>query len=395
MEGILLSEGFTDLILCDGPGQAMEALGIGGGFSGGHRAPDLILLDVEMPAVNGIELCRIIKGSPAHRDIPVIMVTSLSQMEVLAQAFEAGAMDYITKPPRDVELLARVRSALALQQETEKRKAHETELLKLTQRLARAHQELVDKQQRLDEDLRSAAGIQKSLLPKGLPAGVAIPFAWEFQPSQFIGGDILNMVELQPGLLGLYIVDVAGHGVPAALVSVSVFQALLPSSGLIIQDGLPVPPVDVLGALDREYPLERFEKAFTMVYATLDMASGKLTFANAGHPRPLLFRADGSLEELDVASAPVGAGGLLPFSQDERVLSPGDRLLLFTDGVVEQPSPSGGRMFGLERLIEALASTRGLELGPWLAKAKERVLDFGGLSEPPDDITLVAIEFAN
>lgn len=394
MESILRAEGYSDLILCDGPGQAMKALGVGEGAGGKQRPPDLILLDVEMPAISGIELCRIIKGSPDHRDAPIIMVTSRNELEVLAQAFEAGAMDYITKPPKDVELLARVRSALALKQEMEKRKAHEGELLRLTSRLTHAHQELLEKQRRLDEDLRAAAGIQKSLLPKGLPEGVVVPFAWEFQPSQFIGGDIFNIVELGPGLLGMYVVDVTGHGVPAALVSVAVFQALLPSNGLVLQGGRPVPPVRVLEALDREYPLERFEKTFTMVYAILDMASGELTFANAGHPRPLLFRAGGAMEELDEAAAPVGMGGLLPFTQGQRTMSPGDRLLLYTDGVVEQPSPAGD-FFGLPRFIQTLSETRDLEPGRWLAEAKGRVLEFGGLIEPPDDITMVAIEYAD
>lgn len=391
MEQILRADGYNRLILCEGSGPALQALGIGEG-----QAPasgiDLILLDVEMPAIDGIELCRIIKGTDSFRDVPVIMVTSLSQLDILAQAFEAGASDYITKPPKEIELLARVRSALALRHESQRRKAHEEELLKLTKRLATAHQELLAKQALLDQDFKAAGEIQKSLLPRKAPRQDGLLFAWEFMPSQFIGGDIFNLVDLGPTALGAYILDVTGHGVPAALVSVSVFQSLLPTSGLIQGQGGPTPPGEVLRALDRDYPLERFNKTFTMAYLLLDPRTGALAYANAGHPRPMVFRADGSWEELDVASPLIGLAGMAPYEQGTASLLPGDRVVMYTDGLVELENAKG-EAFGQERLVQALGRSNGQGLDTWLALTKAEALAFAGGRPPADDISMLAVEF--
>lgn len=360
---------------------------------GDYSPVDLVLLDVEMPGTDGIAACRRLKSSPRTKDVPVIMVTSHQDPENLAEAFAAGAMDYITKPPRELELLARVRSALALKAEMDRRKAREWELMTITQKLAQANRELMDKQRRLDLDLEAAAGIQRSLLPQSAPPCPTCQFAWEFLPSQKIGGDIFNLLALDADHLALYVLDVTGHGVPAAMVTVSVSQNLLPHAGVVWnpEQGA-VEPAAVLNELDRQYPLERFEKTFTVVYLLLEPTSGRLLYSNAGHPWPRIFHADGRVSQLTAGGTVIGLGGVVPFDQEEVRLAPGDRLLLFTDGATEYPSRTG-ELFGEQRLEEVLQENRALPLADWLGQLKQAITRFGHGCTPPDDITLVAVEF--
>jgi len=135
LTAILKSVGYTDVIAVDGAHAAFDYLGIGGTPNG---AVDLILMDISMPAIDGIAACRRVKAEPALTDVPIIMVTASSEPEDLQLAFDAGAIDYLTKPPNKVELRARVRSALRLKHEMDRRKAREQELLDVTLQLEQA-----------------------------------------------------------------------------------------------------------------------------------------------------------------------------------------------------------------------------------------------------------------
>jgi sigma-B regulation protein RsbU (phosphoserine phosphatase) len=138
---LLRRAGYQQLLTAASAAEALAHLGTSS-VSNDESGIDLMLLDIDMPAINGIEACRRVKVDPCFRDMPVIMVTSHSDDQVLADAFAAGAMDYITKPFRPVELLARVRSALTLKQEMKARKAREEELITKNSDLQRALQEI-------------------------------------------------------------------------------------------------------------------------------------------------------------------------------------------------------------------------------------------------------------
>lgn len=155
---LLKSGGYTNLVFAETATEAFSYLGIESPEKNDAPPIDLILMDIIMPDIDGINSCRIIKTVEFVRDVPIIMVTGDTSEESLQHAFEAGAMDYITKPLRKVELLARVGAALRLKQETDARKARELELLKATMQLERANQQL-EESIRMLERMASVDGL--------------------------------------------------------------------------------------------------------------------------------------------------------------------------------------------------------------------------------------------
>ncbi len=159
LASLLESEGYPNVLLAESPFAALRLL---------HQSQeiDLVLMDLHMPGMNGIEVCRQIKAIPERHDIPIIMVTSSDETEDLREAFAAGAMDYITKPPNEVELLARLRSALNLKQETDRRKAREQELELLNGRLESVLTDLAEKHQLLQVEQEKSERLLLNILPK-------------------------------------------------------------------------------------------------------------------------------------------------------------------------------------------------------------------------------------
>jgi sigma-B regulation protein RsbU (phosphoserine phosphatase) len=164
-------------------------------------------------------------------------------------------------------------------------------------KLKQLNQELLDKQKRLDEDLVAAAEIQKSLLPQKIDSAENLEVAWEFEPCEHMGGDIFNMFQLDDDHWGIYMLDVSGHGVQAAMVTVSVSQFLQPNSGHLLsrksgKSGTTSElraPADVLVALDTEFPFERFNNFFTITYLIINTKTGELRYSNAGHPHSIVL----------------------------------------------------------------------------------------------------------
>jgi sigma-B regulation protein RsbU (phosphoserine phosphatase) len=173
-----------------------------------------------------------------------------------------------------------------------------------------ANRELLLYQERAEADLRAASVIQESLIPcKSAVARIAeVDVAWRFSPCHSIGGDVFNVVRLDEHRVGVYVLDVSGHGVPSAMVTVSVSQQLYPHAGILKEIAeLPkayrvAEPNEVLARLDEEFPMERFGKYFTMAYSVLDVRDGSLKSARAAHPPSYVLRRGGGLE----AIRPVG-----------------------------------------------------------------------------------------
>lgn len=274
-----------------------------------------------------------------------------------------------------------------------------TPISALTHELRQKNQELSRKQADLEEDLRAAAAIQASLLPQNLPHTPQVELCWEFVPCQTLGGDIFHALELAEGWLGLYILDVSGHGVPSALVTVSIHETLLPHSGVVVretaEDGRPLgitSPLQVARELDRLYPLERFGKTFSIVYAVLHMATGRLTYVNAGHPPPFLLRTDGGRELLTPTGALIGLEGMLPFEEAQTILRPGDRLLLYTDGVTELQDPED-RFLGEKRLLECVEKVRHFPWAVGLRSLRQMIEEFANGAPPLDDLSLLGFAY--
>jgi len=360
--------------------------------SNGHEAldlarreiPDLILLDIMMPGMDGFTVCSELKAEPATAEIPVVFLSALSESADKVKGLGLGAVDYITKPFEKGEVLARVNTHLRFYE--------------LMRSLRRMNQELADKQRLLEEDLRAAADIQRALLPRPSLALPGVSLAWRFEPCATIGGDIFNALVLDERALGFFILDVSGHGVPSAMVTVSAAQSLSPVAGLVTRPPASitrraVAPSAVLAELDREYPFERFERYFTISYLVLDASSGTLRFSSAGHPAPLLLRPDGSLDELSAGGPIIGAGfGPATFDEGEEKLEPGDRVFLYTDGIPEYENAQGV-ILGAPRFRETLSEGAPLGLEAACERVISAVREFGGSSPPRDDLSLLSFEY--
>ncbi len=338
------------------------------------RHPDLILLDVMMPEMDGYEVCLRLKADPATKNIPVIFVTALSQEEDETRGLEIGALDYITKPFKPAVVRARVKTHLLIMQQ---------------------QAELVRKQQKLEEDLQAAGIIQQSLLPGALPEIDRAEFGWKFQPCEAVGGDILNIVSLGADTVGLYLVDVSGHGPPAAMLSVLIYQMMSPHTGILVDtsSGAPVirQPEEVLNILDREFTWMRFERHFTIIYMVVNLATGVLTYSNAAHCTPILLRHEGGLELLEEAGTVIGLQAFA-FGQGRVALAPGDKIVLYSDGLIEMED-SREKPFGLERLKNAVQA-QGKASPVALAEGlRAQATAYAGDRPLADDLSILVFEY--
>ncbi len=375
LRAILKNEGYQLLEAADGR-QALDAALA--------DCPDVVLLDVEMPGPDGYEVCRRIKADRKCRKTTVIFISARSKPADKIKGLELGAADYITKPFDTGEVLARVRN--------------QVEIKRLADSLFEANKALLARQRQLEEDLKAAAQIQRSLIPARKPDIGNFDFAWRFFPCDRVGGDIFNLHCLDEKHVCAYVIDVSGHGVPAAMVTVSVRQTLSLEFGAVVRrsreiGSAPViaPPTEVLERLDAEYPMERFGKFFTMVYMVLNIENGHYDYGCAGHPMPILIRAGGNVERLAAGGPMVGFGGAVPFEPGKGKLESGDRLFLFTDGLTEHGNRDG-EIFGEERTIRNLAASRDRPLDDACEHLVRNLWAFRKQNESIDDITLLAIE---
>lgn len=265
-------------------------------------------------------------------------------------------------------------------------------------KLAALNHQLVQKQRQLDADVQAAAEIQQALLPHKRLAIPAADFAWKFQPCDLIGGDLFNVLPLDHHRLGVFILDVSGHGVPAAMMSVSVSQALRLSAGLVVRQDASLSslsvesPVKVMEGLDREFPFARFDKFFTIFYGVLDTITGEFRYCNAGHPPPVHVSASGAFSHLTEGGTIIGMGGVVPFEEGSLMLEAGDKIVFYTDGIVEFEAQDGD-FFGEERFFGEISRGRQQPITVLLEELFLALRAFGGDTPLQDDITLLGLEF--
>jgi serine phosphatase RsbU (regulator of sigma subunit) len=326
--------------------------------------PDLILLDIMMPEMDGYEVCRRLKADGRTRGIPVIFVTAKSDEADEAKGFSLGGVDYITKPISAPIVQARVRTHLELNRARQDLK-RQNEILeqRVAERtrevleLQRVEYELRAAQERVENELNIAAQIQKSILPSTFPA---FPERTEFDlyammtPAREVGGDFYDFFFVDHERLALIIADAAGKGVPAALF---VMKSRTVIRSFAKQDKL---PAEVLTA-SNDLLCERNETGMfiTVFLGYYHVPTGRLTYSNGGHNPPLVAETGARCREL----APKhGSGlGVMPgsrYGQDEMQIESGETLWLYTDGVTEARSPTD-EFFGLDRFKETvLAGSR-------------------------------------
>jgi sigma-B regulation protein RsbU (phosphoserine phosphatase) len=350
--------------------------------------PDLILLDINMPEMNGYEVCERLKANEILKGIPVIFISALTEPLDKVKAFATGGVDYITKPFQMEELHARVETHLKLRR-------LRVELEETNARLERVNG-------RMSSDLKAAAKIQRTFLPRAAPRIPGMDYVWSYLPCDELAGDGLNIIPLGGGRVGLYILDVSGHGVSSALLSVTLSRLLSPpadpSSILIrghdVLDRLDVTrPAEVADLLNRLFPFDAVTAQFaTLMYGVLDVATGNFRYVSAGHPGPLHLPADGPPVILESPSHPIGLSEE-PYEDRCFHLAPGDRLYLYSDGLAEAMN-AGGHLFGDARLMDAIDRGRTLPLREEIAALLGEIAEWQGAEKRQDDISILAVEMA-
>lgn len=328
--------------------------------------PDLILLDIRMPEMDGFAVCTALKAQAQTRDIPIIFISALDSVEDKLAAFRLGGVDYVTKPFQPEEVLARVKTHLALRG--------------LQRRLQESNR-------RYRRELALAGQIQASFLPQVLPTLLGWQLATRLIPSRETSGDFFDVVALPEGRWGLLIADVADKGVGAAL-----FMALCWGLIRTYLARTPSAPARVFEAVNRRLLRDTTAGEFVTVFlGVLDTATGRLTYANAGHCPALLASAGRAPVRLRNTGAPLGILENLTWEQHDRQLHPGDTLLLYTDGISEAQSATG-QFFCIEGLEAVMQASPGESAAGLLERVLRTVNAFAeGKHLESDDIAVLAL----
>ncbi len=370
------------------------------------REFDVVLLDVMMPVMDGLETLRRLRQTRSVAELPVIMTTAKGESEDVVQALTLGANDYVTKPINLPVALARIETQLSLRRAVQEIRRLEADLAARNVDLEAANGRLSTSNARMKRDLEAAARIQQAFLPGAAPSVGTAHFAWRYRPCDELAGDTLNVVPLDGRHVGVFVVDVSGHGVPAALLSVTVSRLLSRTT-----EGCPlvrrgsngssalevVSPAEVASELANRFPFDPGTRQyFTCVYGVLDCSTGEFRYVCAGHPGPIHLPRGRSPVRLQHAGRPIG---LLPaalaaagYADHTVTLGPGDRIYLFTDGIPEAASPSDDE-FGFERLEEAICTSRADPLQSGVDTLVARVEAWCGDAGVADDVSVLAIEF--
>jgi sigma-B regulation protein RsbU (phosphoserine phosphatase) len=344
--------------------------------------PVLVLLDILMPGIDGFETCRRLKAQPETADAAVIFLSALDEAKDKVRGLELGAVDFISKPFDPEEVIARVETHLKIR--------------RLEDTLLRNNRALEAANAAMRADVQAAARVQRSFLPRSLPDVQGVDIAWHYRPCAGLAGDHLSVVRLGPQQLGLYVVDVCGHGVPSSLLAVQIARDLLSEgrdSLLLEGDGdAVVSPSRVAARLDTMYPMDPdVGLYFTFLYAVLDTACRKLRFVSAGNPGPIRVAADGTTQVHDAPALPIGLFPGEAYADTVLDLEPGDRIILHSDGLIEERNGTG-EIFGVEQVIEHLKATRDLALSQSLDALVAGIASWRGSEVLSDDVAVLAVE---
>jgi sigma-B regulation protein RsbU (phosphoserine phosphatase) len=364
--------------------------GIQGLSAARQERPDLILLDWMMPGMAGPEMCAAIKADDKLKSTQIVILTARGGITSLVKAFESGANDFLSKPYEAEELLARIGAGLQA-------RALYRQVEEANEQLSQACTRLMQHQEMMQQDLECAADFVRSTLP--VP-GTVVPdlrLAWRFAPSFGLGGDLFNVCPIGERLLGLYIMDVAGHGIGAALQAVSVSMVLQAGCRVSSEEGSPLGlswraanPALLLDHLNGIIPF-REDEHFTIWAGVWDDKARTLTYASAGHPPPVLLRANGAIERMGNPSLPLGAWPRSAGHNLSTTLGEQDRLVLFSDGLYEAFN-SEGDLWGTDRLVEACRRSLGEGLESALDLIIGEVQAWQGAENFHDDVAIVALQ---
>lgn len=361
MEKILKSAGYTDYVSLNSAFELFEYLQLEA-TTPSYVPVDLILLDIMMPEVDGIEACKRIKEHDRLRDIQVIFVTALEDKNKLAEALDIGGVDYITKPLNKVELLARIRVALRLKAELDWHTQHE---------------------RKIQYELDLATHVQRSLLSTPLHEK-NIQIDVSYLPSFNLAGDMYYWHKINDHRYAVILLDMMGHGISASLVCMFISSVLRESIKQLADPEL------VINELNRYMALLKNEKQdlsyyFTAIYLVVDMKEKTIEYVNAGHPPGFALIDEKEVIALDQGGCAVGFFDEIPIQKSIIPFTKDAQILLYTDGVLEAMGPCE---IESEKQIYSIASKK--------LKHKTCVIDnlltIEQQKDQPDDMCVLLIQ---
>lgn len=310
---MLADEGDIEFAYCCDPTKAIDMAN--------EFEPTVILQDLLMPEMEGMTLVRYFRANPKTKEVPLIVLSVKEEPEVKSEAFANGANDYLVKLPSKEEVLARLRY-------------HSKGYISLLER-NEAFEKLAKSQLALQKELAEAADYVRSLLPEPLSGEIAT--SWKFHPSAQLGGDAFGYHWLDSDNFAIYLLDVCGHGVKAALLSISVINVLR-SQSLPGADFLQ--PASVLSELNQAFPMEKNQHMFfSMWYGVYNRQLKNLVYSSGGHPPAFLINERHQVIELDTDGVLVGAFSDSKFAQETTMMHIPSRLVVYSDGVFELDKP--------------------------------------------------------
>jgi sigma-B regulation protein RsbU (phosphoserine phosphatase) len=340
----------------------------------------IVITDWMMPKLDGLELVKMIRAADCADYVYVIMLTAKAEKHDIVAGMGAGADDFLIKPFHRDELQVRLRAGI---------------------RITKLNRQLNETNRRLECGLEAAAQIQQSFLPTVRPQFKSYEFAWGHNPSGRLGGDMFNVVALGDGQVGIYMLDVTGEGVPAALLAMTLSRVLGPASdpmSILVarhDDGSVArvrEPAEVARELNRRFGLREGGQYFTLAYGVLHLESRRLEFTSAAHP-PLLYLQTGRaptmlyLEGFPIGMAPESD----PFQRRSMVLQQSDRIFIYSDGIPDALR-GDGEVFGAARLLEAVQRFSTEPLDGLIGCLIADVRDWAGDAAANEDVSILGFK---
>lgn len=358
------------------------------------RLPDLVLSDWIMPGLSGLGFCRAFRQLSQGRYGYFILLTSKSEKAEVAKGLDNGADDFLSKPVDVSELRARITAGeriLTMQRELTDKNRIITDTLDELRRVYDS----------IDKDLIEAKKLQQSLMRERTRRFGASQLSLMLRSSGHVGGDLVGFFPVGRHKVGLYGIDVSGHGISSALMTARLagyLSAASPEQNIALarqNDGSFAmrPPAQIIADLNTLVLTEmETEHYFTLLLAEVDLITGQVLIAQAGHPHPVIQRRDGHIEQAGPGGFPVGLLHGVTYDQFTVRLTPGDRLLILSDGVTECPDPAGN-LLNEEGLAGILTDLRDLSGPPLLEAIVWALAGFAGDDEFPDDVSGILFEF--
>ncbi len=358
------------------------------------QIPDLVISDWMMPGMDGLEFCVAFRALPRDRYGYFILLTSRGEKEDVTRAFDAGADDFLTKPINQHELTVRIRAG-------ERIMKMEHELNDKNRLIRSTLDELQAAHDSINNDLVEARKLQESLVRERYRDTGRTELSLMLQSSGHIGGDLVGMFHVDHDTVGIYGIDVAGHGISSALMTARLAGFLtdgVPDQNIALKKGkhghyVPRDPSETIALLNERIINEiDTDLYFTMLLGLFNQATGELVFTQAGHPSPAVQRSSGCVEIVGSGGLPVGLIDAAEFEQSKVELLPGDRFIIHSDGITECAKPNGD-LYGDEGLELSLLRHARLRGQDCLEGIIKDMTAFSGQTEFDDDVSIALLEF--